>query len=653
VRTGTDGPRHRGGRPSTIGPALPDARRRAGAGRRALLAASVIALVSRAHAYRGLESCPALTPVEPIAGVRREARRCRAAIANAGRSYLAGVLAAKAVCLDRIAQGVAADDPAALCRGLRRLSTGAFDLPTDPDTATAVGAARAALEAEVMAACTDADIAELALCGATAVSTVAAAAACVAADHWDHVEHVLDQLYGPGGDVAPIADPEAASCHAAVTSAMTRFVSKQHGSMGRCVGRARGRGGHGRIARQCLGIARNGDVFPPRDPATQARVHRAVARLGTTIRKRCSDAAIAALGLCGDDRSSLGSCLVCVGCRETMLALGAAAGGAPARPATAFIGWGVLRNPVLGFDDRRLKDQAIGYADGWFHVFASVGFADDDPEAETKERSFYRTRDFQTFEPFRDDDLNAPGQRVDSPDLVQIDDVWHMVFQRPDPDLPENGRLALSTSADLRDWGPPIDLVPGILPDQSIIDGALARRGDHYFLGFKWRAPQQFHVTRSETMALDQRWLPAERALAPVDHFFRGFAENYQFVDIDGALRMIATARDPEGLRCPNFFTCSHEPFIYELASGDGDDLTDWRLWRRKTQLAIPYEDWNPVMHANTGFLDDWRGGDGFFYLSYAGSLDSDSFQGRGHGKIGLARSRDLVHWRLPGDVRD
>jgi hypothetical protein len=25
----------------------------------------------------------------------------------------------------------------------------------------------------------------------------------------------------------------------------------------------------------------------------------------------------------------------------------------------------------------------------------------------------------------------------------------------------------------------------------------------------------------------------------------------------------------------------------------------------------------------------------------------------RGHGRIGLVRSRDLVHWRLPGDQRD
>jgi hypothetical protein len=611
-----------------------------------LLAAGVLAPAAPAHAYRGLDECPTLTPVEPRGGVSRAARRCRAAIVTAGRAYLAEVLAAKATCLDRITQGAAAADPAALCRGLRRLSTGAVDLPTDVDTAAAVGAARTALESAIAAACDDAGVAALGFCGAT----VGAAAACVAADHWDHVEHVLDQLYGPGGETVPIVDPEVAQCHAAVTAAMTRFVAKQHGNMGRCAARRR----RGRIARQCLGIVTGGGVFPPRDPPTAARVHRAVGRLAATIRKRCTDAAIAALDLCGSDRKTLTACLVCVGCRETMLALGAAAGGAPAPPrSTPFIDWGALENPVLGFDDRRLKDQAIGYADGWFHVFSSTGFADDDPAADTKEQSFFRTQDFRTFEPFGDDDLNPPGQGVGSPDLVEIDGLWHMVFQLPDPDLPDNRRLHLSTSTDLRAWSAPIELVPEVLPGESIIDGALARRGDHFFLGFKWRTPQLFYVTRSETTALDQRWLPAERALATVDHFFLGFAENFQFASIDGRLRMIATARDPEGLRCPNFFTCSHEPFIYELASGDGSALADWRLWRRKTQLAIPYEAWNPVMHANTGFLNDWRGRDGFFYLSYAGSLDSGSFQGRGHGKIGLARSRDLVHWRVAGDLRD
>jgi hypothetical protein len=39
-------------------------------------------------------------------------------------------------------------------------------------------------------------------------------------------------------------------------------------------------------------------------------------------------------------------------------------------------------------------------------------------------------------------------------------------------------------------------------------------------------------------------------------------------------------------------------------------------------------------------------------YLTYSGSID-ERFRGRGHGKIGIARSRDLIHWRVAGDLSD
>ncbi len=613
------------------------------------LAAGAAAAPPAALAYHGLAECPALAPANPLPVTGRPARDCRTALVRGGRSYVRDVLELKAACLDRIVQGEVADDPAALCRGLRRLSTGTIDLPTDADTGATVSAAAETLATEIGASCTDAVVTDLGI----GADTTADATAALVADHWEHVEHILDQLYGPAGEMHPIADAGAGRCHAAVAKATVRFVTKQHAAMASCVERRHARRDRGRLGELCLGEVTDGVLFEPRDPATALRVRRAVARLGRTIGKRCRDATLAALDLCGDDRASVLACLVCVGCREAMLLLGTEAGGTPGQSTAPFIDWAALRNPILGFDDRRLKDQAVAYQDGRFYLFSSTGFADDDPDATTKEQSFFRTNDFLAFEPFRDDGLNPPGSGIGSPDLTEIDGVWRMVFQLPDPELPDNRRLFLTASTDLTDWSAPVELVPDVLPDQSIIDGALIKRGDFFFLGFKWRQPQLFYVTRSETPALDQRWLPAERALAPIDDFFFGFAENFQFVEIDGRLRMIATARDPEGVRCPNLFTCSHEPFIYDVASGDGSAVGDWRLWDHKTQLRIPYESWNPVMHANTGFLNDWREHDGFFYLSYSGSLDSESFEGRGHDKIGLARSRDLVHWRVAGDLRD
>ena len=35
-------------------------------------------------------------------------------------------------------------------------------------------------------------------------------------------------------------------------------------------------------------------------------------------------------------------------------------------------------------------------------------------------------------------------------------------------------------------------------------------------------------------------------------------------------------------------------------------------------------------------------------YLTYAGSTDLTSFGGWGHASVGIARSSDLVNWRVP-----
>ena len=53
--------------------------------------------------------------------------------------------------------------------------------------------------------------------------------------------------------------------------------------------------------------------------------------------------------------------------------------------------------------------------------------------------------------------------------------------------------------------------------------------------------------------------------------------------------------------------------------------------------------------HANSVFLCDARSADGYYYATYAGSRELTAFDGWGHATIGIARSRDLVHWQVPG----
>jgi len=315
------------------------------------------------------------------------------------------------------------------------------------------------------------------------------------------------------------------------------------------------------------------------------------------------------------------------------------------------IDWEGLSNPVLSDEEIALKDASVVYREGVFHFFASGGS--------------YRSRDLKHFE--------GPFEGYGSPDVTRLENgLYIMVYQARDlenpgpgtgvdPFSPENRhrRLCYRTSPDLVNWSEGQEIFPALAPDRNI-DGALARQGDRYFLGFKTGVLlQQFNVARSGGPGIDGSWEGPLKAYAGegcwIDKIFpiigdtiTQWAENYQFIRIDNRWRMLATARHPD--RPIDFgYMGSHEPFLYEL-EGQGEELEDWTRWVNKTQVLVPSERWNTLMHANSGYLCDWREHDGYFYLFYAGT-DQETEDGRGHGRIGVVRSRDLVNWNLPGEM--
>ena len=295
-----------------------------------------------------------------------------------------------------------------------------------------------------------------------------------------------------------------------------------------------------------------------------------------------------------------------------------------------FIDWANLKNPILSAPDRCIKNQSVVLHDDRFFVFAFQRFEDGGTA------NVWATRDFQSYETLAPEPLAA----LSTSDLLQHEGKWHLVTQGASPSSTATHRLLHGTSADLRSWSPLAELAPGNESAQRQIDGTLVFADGHFWLGYK--GDQDFFVMRSQGAELDGRWEAPREASAAGE-----WAEAFHFYEIDGQWRLVATARDPKGWRCINPYVCSHEPFIY---TRDGDD---WTRWTEKRQLHVPLEDWNSSLHANGASLNDWRAQDGWFYLFYAGSDDLDSFGGRSHCKLGVARSKDLITWRLPGDLRD
>lgn len=301
-----------------------------------------------------------------------------------------------------------------------------------------------------------------------------------------------------------------------------------------------------------------------------------------------------------------------------------------------FIDWGALKNPILEKPDRCIKNQTVLLHEGKFWVFAFQRFDDGPAGPDTSSAGVFTTRDFREWETLEPPALSA----LSTSDVLDVDGGWHLVTQGAPSTSSGPLRLLHSTSKDLFTWETLKELAPQNEPTQRQIDGALAFADGHFWLGYK--GEQDFYVMRSEGPELDGRWQSPQRASAAGE-----WAEAFHFIELDGVWHLVATGRDPKGFRCPNPYTCSHEPFIYRR---DGDD---WTKWVDKRQLKIQVEDWNREAHANGASLNDWRAHDGWYYLFYSGSNDGERFAGRGHCKLGVARSKNLVDWRLAGDTRE
>jgi hypothetical protein len=199
---------------------------------------------------------------------------------------------------------------------------------------------------------------------------------------------------------------------------------------------------------------------------------------------------------------------------------------------------------------------------------------------------------------------------------------------------------------DLEKWSGPEPLAQNLAPEPGdrMIDGSLAWTAHGLVLGYKAGVAgneQAFEIAWSPNGSLSGPWRYVGRPNIVV---YGGTVERDEFVAVDGTWRLLATSNNGD------------QPWIFELA-GDPDRPTGWLDWTGGYELNVPRASWDTgkgissvnYEWANSAFLCNDSAGDGYYYLLYAGSDELTAFDGWGHAEIGIARSRDLVHWQVPG----
>lgn len=315
------------------------------------------------------------------------------------------------------------------------------------------------------------------------------------------------------------------------------------------------------------------------------------------------------------------------------------------------IDWSHLHNPILSEPTGGVKDEAIIWARGRWHMLFSYVTNDSSlPGGIRWNIATAASTDMTHWSPPNPWPLQKGVLGVASPDIVRGPTGEYLVTYQSDPGASppsdDMARLFYRTSDDLSTWSAPHPLAQSLAPSAGdrMIDGALVFTGHQLLLGFKFSSPTQpdvFEIARSTTELPQGPW---RRAGSPDIKVDDGTIENYEFVKAAGTWRLVATSNNLD------------QPWMFTLA-GNPARAAGWLLWSDGYQLHVPSEPFNSgpgissigFEHANSAFLCNASSlPGGYYYLLYAGSDELTQFDGWGHAKIGVARSTDLVHWQVP-----
>jgi hypothetical protein len=310
------------------------------------------------------------------------------------------------------------------------------------------------------------------------------------------------------------------------------------------------------------------------------------------------------------------------------------------------VAWGRLSNPILSEPTAGVKDQALVWSGGrWHMLFSDVTDDARYPDGVRWNIGTSTSTDLTHWST----PVLWPAQTgvlgVVSPDIVRSPTGSFVVTYDSGPGQTGGGeaKLYYRTSKNLEKWSAPHPLARslGPRPGDRMIDPALAWTGSGLILGYKsGTATQHFQIAWSPSGSLAGPWRSVGR---PAIVLYGDTVENYEFLTLGGRWHLVATSNTFDQ---PWLFTLSGSPLV----------PASWLHWSHGAELDIPSAPWDSgaglssvtYEHANSVFLCDARSSDGYYYATYAGSDELTSFGGFGQARIGIARSTDLVHWQVP-----
>ena len=315
------------------------------------------------------------------------------------------------------------------------------------------------------------------------------------------------------------------------------------------------------------------------------------------------------------------------------------------------VAWSRLDNPILSTPEAGVKDEALVWSGGqWHMLFSYVVDHPSSPGGVVWDVATATSPDLRHWSSIRPWPAQPGVLGVASPDVVRNPAGGFLVTYQSDPGSSQppgtQARLFYRTSPNLVTWSPAHPLAPSLASaaGDRMIDAAFVFTGHQLLLGFKYSSPSQpdiFEMARSTSGQPQGPWRLVGR---PDIEVVGGTIENYEFVMALGHWRLVATSNNLD------------QPWLFTLA-GDPATATGWLQWTGGYQLDVPSQAFNSgsglssidYEHANSAFLCNASALSGHFaYLLYAGSSELTQFGGWGHAAIGVARSTDLVHWQVP-----